>query len=60
METSTAYLRTYKHSPTEDKLVPWVTEERIIKSDNKNTYMLAIGGTHKGESPYENEGFPLL
>lgn len=30
METSTVYLRTYKHSPTEDRLVPWVTEERII------------------------------
>lgn len=30
MKTSTAYLRAHKHSPTEDKLVPWVTEERII------------------------------
>ena len=30
METSTAYLRAYKHSPTEDRLVLWVTEERII------------------------------
>jgi len=30
METSTVYLRAYKHSPTEDRLVLWVTEERII------------------------------
>lgn len=30
MEASTVYLRAYKHSPMEDKLVPWVTEERII------------------------------
>ena len=60
METSTAYLRAYKHSPTEDKLIPWVTEERIIKGCNRNTYLLAVGGTHKGESPYENEGYMTL
>ena len=60
METSTAYLRTYKHSPLEDRLVPWVAEERILKGDNKNTYLLAVGGTHKGESPYENEGYMTL
>ena len=30
MEASTVYLRAHKHSPTEDRLVLWVTEERII------------------------------
>lgn len=34
METSTAYLRAYKHSPTEDRLVLWVTEERIINLES--------------------------
>ena len=32
----------------------------IIKGDNKNTYLLAVGGPHKGESPYENEGYMTL